>query len=122
MFTKKSNGIPGFPDKFNEKSGKYKYTMDRSMNKLFFLLKMILFTIFIVVILQIKVGTSTLEEKVLKAAHYEPVSETFQKFGVKILSSVKKQYRKWNSRVDSFLEKKIDNLQEKEPKPNKDKK
>lgn len=92
------------------------------MSKLFFLLKMIVFTIIIVAVLQIKVGTSTLEEKVLKATHYGPVSETLQKFSIKILSSTKKHYKNLNSRIDLFFEKKLDDLQKEDPKSGKNKK
>ncbi len=89
------------------------------MNKLFFLLKMIFFVVVIVGVLQIKVGESTLEEKVLKAAYYGPVSETVRKTGIGILSFVKEQYGQWSSRVDLFLEKKLDDLEKKEPDKNK---
>ena len=91
------------------------------MGKLFFLLKMAIFTVIVVGILQIKVGTSTLEEKVLKAAHYGPVSETIHNFGKKVLFSVKEQCRQWSSQIDSFLQEKLDDFQ-KESESNKDKK
>ncbi len=81
------------------------------MGRLFFLLKMIIFTVIVVGVLQIRVGTSTLEEKVLKAAYYEPVSETVQKTGAKVLSSIKEKYGQWSSQIDSFLQKKLDNFQ-----------
>ena len=83
------------------------------MGKLFFLLKVIAFAAIVALILQIKVGTSTLEEKVLKVAGSEPVSKTIQKFGIKFLSFTKKQYSDWSVQIDSFLQNGLNELQKK---------
>ena len=83
------------------------------MRKLFFLLKITVFGLILIFILQIKVGTSTLEQRVLRATRSGPFIEITANGVQKLISYTKTQYKYFSISIDSFLEKKMEDFQEK---------
>ncbi len=64
------------------------------MGDLFFIIKMAIYTFIIVIIMQIKVGTTTLESRVIELTHRSEVGQSLQKVAESAAAVIGIQYRK----------------------------
>ena len=71
------------------------------MGDLFFIIKMAIYTFIIVVIMQVKVGSTTLETKVIELTHRSEVGQSMQKVAESGAEFVAIQYRKLASHFQS---------------------
>lgn len=64
------------------------------MGDLFFIIKMAIYTFIIVVIMQVKVGSTTLESRVIELTHRSEVGQSLQKVAESAAAFIGIQYRK----------------------------
>jgi len=71
------------------------------MGDLFFMLKMVFYTFFLVLMMQIKIGGTTLEEKVIRFTHHSSTAHFFQKTAQGGATFLGHQYNKFVGNMSS---------------------
>jgi glycine cleavage system protein P-like pyridoxal-binding family len=70
------------------------------MGDIFFVIKMMVYTFFVVVLMQVKIGSQTLEERAIDLTHRSQIGQSLQSVAQSGVQIISYQYQKMMGKVD----------------------